>query len=198
MRIGILALQGAFEKHAEMARSLGHETILVRRKDDFESIDGLVLPGGESTVQLKLIVRFELEWSLMRFAVAGHPILATCAGLILAARTVTQPEQRSLGFVDVRVARNAWGRQIDSFEAMSDEGHPLVFIRAPRILEVGEKVDVLGRFRGEPVLIRQGNVTCATFHPELTNDPYVYRLAFRKSQANAVAQPKNDTHAPHA
>jgi len=184
MRIGILALQGAFEKHAEAARSLGHKAVLVRSKTDFEDLDGLILPGGESTVQLKLIERFDLEWSLTRFAAAGNPILATCAGLILVARAVVQPEQRSLGFIDVRVARNAWGRQIDSFEAVSDEGlHPLVFIRAPRILDVGENVEVLARFRAEPVLVREGNVTCATFHPELTNDPYVYRLAFQASRA---------------
>ncbi|WP_394821976.1 pyridoxal 5'-phosphate synthase glutaminase subunit PdxT [Pendulispora albinea] len=187
MRIGILALQGAFEKHAEVARSLGHEAVLVRSKADFEDLDGLILPGGESTVQLKLIDRFDLEWSLTRFAAAGKPILATCAGLILVARTVTQPEQRSFGFIDVHVARNAWGRQIDSFEAKADEGNlPLVFIRAPRILEVGEDVEVLARFRGEPVLVRQGNVTCATFHPELTNDPHVYRLAFRRSSAKGL------------
>ncbi|HWL84841.1 MAG TPA: pyridoxal 5'-phosphate synthase glutaminase subunit PdxT [Polyangiaceae bacterium] len=196
MRIGILALQGAFEKHAEAVRHIGHTPVLVRSKTDFEDLQGLILPGGESTVQLKLIARFDLEWSLVRFAVAGQPILATCAGLILAARSVCQPEQRSLGFVDLRVARNAWGRQIDSFEATSDEGHPLVFIRAPRILESGTQVEVLGRFRGEPVLVRQGNIVCATFHPELTNDPYVHRLAFRKNHANGLVFPHRES--PHA
>ena len=199
MRVGILALQGAFEKHAEAVRALGHTAVLVREGADFEDIGGLILPGGESTVQLKLIERFDLAWPLTRFAMAGRPILATCAGLILAARVVCQPEQRSFGLIDVRVARNAWGRQIDSFEAISDEGHPLVFIRAPRILEVGAQVEILGRFRGEPVLVRQGNIVCATFHPELTKDLHVHKLAFRSNVAsNANGFALGPAGAPHA
>jgi len=113
--------------------------------------------------------------ALRAFAECGKPILGTCAGLILLARHVRSPEQASLGLLDVSVARNAWGRQIYSFEARTDEQDlPLVFIRAPRILEVGPQVEVLARYGGEPVLVRQGQVTGATFHPELTGDERVH------------------------
>jgi len=177
-RVGILAVQGAFGCHASVVESLGHQAVLVRAKSDFEALDGLVLPGGESTVQRLLLRELALEGALSSLFRAGRPILATCAGLILLARRVSQPEQGSFGFVDVGVVRNAWGRQIESFEATSDEGRPLVFIRAPRLVDVGSRVEVLARFRGEPVLVREGNVTCATFHPELTDDPWVHRQAF--------------------
>jgi 5'-phosphate synthase pdxT subunit len=187
-RVGILALQGAFARHATVVGSLGHRTVLVRSRADFDALDGLVLPGGESTVQLKLLEELDLEAPLFALVRAGCPVLATCAGLILVARSVSQPEQRSFAFVDVGVARNAWGRQVDSFEATSDEGQPLVFIRAPRILGVGADVQVLDRFRGEPVLVRQGNITCATFHPELTHDAGVHRMVFGNRPLTAVCR----------
>jgi pyridoxal 5'-phosphate synthase pdxT subunit len=177
-RIGVLALQGAFARHAEAVAALGHAPVLVRAVEDLESLQGLILPGGESTVQLKLLERFKLEESLCEVVRSGYPVLATCAGLILAARHVSQPRQRGLGFIDVTVARNAWGRQVDSFEATSDEGRALVLIRAPRIVELGADVDVLDRLGGEPVLVRQANVTGATFHPELTRDLQVHRQVF--------------------
>ncbi len=178
--IGVLALQGAFARHAEVLGALGHRVSLVRAPRDLEGLDGLVLPGGESTVQLELLTRLSLAAPLRAFVESQRPLLATCAGLILVARTVTQPVQASFGFVDVDVARNAWGRQLDSFEARSDENDPLalVFIRAPRIERVGPAVEVLARFRDEPVLVRERNVTCATFHPELTADARVHARAF--------------------
>ena len=179
-RIGVLALQGGFAAHARRVEEVGLTAFEARTAEDVERSDGLILPGGESSAQLLLIERFGLEPAICAFAESGRPMLATCAGLILIARGVTSPEQRSFGLIDVDVARNAYGRQKDSFEATADgqEDLPLVFIRAPRILRVGEGVRVLATLAGEPILVRQGNVTAATFHPELTGDARVHRAVF--------------------
>jgi 5'-phosphate synthase pdxT subunit len=174
--IGVLALQGGFAAHGKALRDIGCDVREVRTPRDLEGIDGLVLPGGESTTMLRLLG--ELEPALDDFVRAGHPVLATCAGLILAAKTVTDPEQRSFGWIDVAVARNAWGRQVDSFSATDDAGAPLVFIRAPRITEQGRDVEVLATFAGEPILVRQGHLYGATFHPELTADRSLHRRVF--------------------
>jgi pyridoxal 5'-phosphate synthase pdxT subunit len=174
--IGVLAVQGAFALHARAVERLGYRSLLVRDPADFDRLDGLILPGGESTVQLDMIGRLGLEAPLSR-ALGRLPVLATCAGLILVARAV-DGGQRSFGFVDVTVARNAWGRQVDSFEATSDGGRSLVFIRAPRISNPGARVDVLDTLTGEPVLVRDGRITCATFHPELTASLDIHRSAF--------------------
>ena len=176
VRIGVLALQGAFALHASAIERLGYASVLVRSSSELDRIDGLVLPGGESTVQLELAQRLGLDEALRR-ALARVPVLATCAGLILAARAVTGG-QRSYGALDVVVERNAWGRQLDSFEAASDRGRALVFVRAPRIAEVGPAASVLDTYAGEPVLVRSGRVTGATFHPELTDDLEIHRTAF--------------------
>jgi 5'-phosphate synthase pdxT subunit len=184
VRIGVLALQGDFSAHARALEALGHEVRLARRPADLDCVEGLVLPGGESTTQLRLLASSQLRAPIVRLIRDGAPVLATCAGLILVARTVTDPAQESLGLLDVAVARNAWGRQLDSFEATSDrEGLPLVFIRAPRIESVGEGVEVLDTFRGEPILVRQGNLVGATFHPELTGDAAVARRVFEATAA---------------
>lgn len=190
-RVGVLALQGAFARHAELLAELGHEPCLVRDATAFAQLDGLVLPGGESSVQLELCARLGMEAPLGELARAGRPILATCAGLILIAGHVEHPAQRSFGWLDVDVARNAYGRQLDSFESVSDEPPwllgapaeadaplPLVFIRAPRITRIGAGVQVLARHRGEPVLVRERNITAASFHPELTADLRVHRAVF--------------------
>lgn len=182
-RVGVLALQGAFERHAEVLRALGHDVALVRAAADLDGLDGVILPGGESTVQLQLIARFGLHRPLRAFIESGRPVLATCAGLILLARTVQSPEQSSFALLDVAVARNAWGRQLDSFEAESDatpsrRARPLVFIRAPRITHAGAGVEILASFRGEPVLVRERNITAATFHPELTGDSSLHAEVF--------------------
>jgi len=197
--LGVLALQGAFARHAELLVERGHRVRLVRDARDFDDLGGLVLPGGESTVQLDLIGRLGLEAKLTELVRSGRPVLATCAGMILLARHVTHPAQRSFGLLDVDVVRNAYGRQLDSFEATSDEAWPgaaavspsgrepkrhepsplpLVFIRAPRIERMDARVEVLARHRGEPVLVRQGNITAATFHPELTADARVHDAVF--------------------
>jgi 5'-phosphate synthase pdxT subunit len=178
-RIGILALQGGFAAHGEALARLGHDAFPLRDAADLDAADGLVLPGGESSAQLTLLARFALEEPLARLARAGKPVLATCAGLILIAHHVSSPEQRSFDWIDVDVIRNAYGRQRDSFEATDDGGKlPLVFIRAPRIARAGSGVEVLATLGGEPILVRQGNVVGATFHPELTPDETVHRLAF--------------------
>lgn len=180
-RVGVLALQGAFAAHARALARLGHEAVLVRRPADLDGVDGLVWPGGESTTQLRLLERLGLAPALERLRQGGVPVLATCAGLILLARRVTGPEQPSLGWLDVDVARNAWGRQVESFEAAADpprDDLPLVLIRAPRITAAGAGVEVLATYAGEPVLVRQGAVTGATFHPELTDRLDVHREVF--------------------
>jgi len=179
--IGVLALQGGFEAHGRALAAAGFAARAVRTAQDLRGLGGLVLPGGESTTQLRLLARHGLEGALGAFVASGAPVLATCAGLILAAAEVEAPAQRSYGFLDVTVARNAWGRQLDSFEAVADDGAtPLVFIRAPRIRRVGPGVEVLASLDGEPVMVRQGRVTGATFHPELAPDAVgeVHRQVF--------------------
>jgi 5'-phosphate synthase pdxT subunit len=172
-------LQGAYAAHARPLSELGHASFEVRAPADLDRADGLILPGGESSVQLALIDRFGLETPLVMFARSGRPILAVCAGLIVAARSVTSPVQRSLGFIDIGVIRNAYGLQRESFEAISDDGAlPLIFIRAPRITHVGAGVEVLATLGGEPILAREAHVTAATFHPELTRNLHVHRSAF--------------------
>jgi 5'-phosphate synthase pdxT subunit len=186
-RVGVLALQGGFAPHLQALQEAGLEACEVRSKEELEGVEGMVLPGGESTAQKRLLERHGLWSALAAFGASGRPILATCAGLILAARQV-RPAQTSFGWLDVAVDRNAYGRQLDSFEDLADGGEPLVFIRAPRILSVGEGVEVLVRWRGEPVLVRGGAVVGATFHPELTRDRRVHRLAFSSLLQGRQAQ----------
>jgi pyridoxal 5'-phosphate synthase pdxT subunit len=185
--IGVLALQGGFEAHAIALREIGHEVRWVRTREDLDCVDGLVLPGGESTVQWKLLENGMLIEAIRAFATSARPILATCAGLILAARAIVSSNgqaasaasQSTLGIVDVDVARNAYGRQLDSFEGHDDAGElELVFIRAPRITRVGSDVRILATLSKEPILVREGAIVAAAFHPELTGDRALHRLAF--------------------
>ena len=177
--VGVLALQGGFGAHELAIEAAGAVARPVRKIEDFVGLDGLVLPGGERTVQLRLLERHGLVGALSLLVSSGAPLLATCAGLILVAKTVERPLQASFGFLDVTVARNAWGRQIDSFEATADDGESaLVFIRAPRILATGPGVEVLTRLSGEPVMVRQNNVFGATFHPELAPGSRVHAQVF--------------------
>jgi len=180
--IGILALQGDYAAHAAAIERLGASPRLVRTPADLAAVAGLILPGGESTTMLRLLEREGLEDAVREFT-ARYPTFGTCAGVILLACGVTDPKQRSFGVLDVDVTRNAYGRQLDSFvgEIASAElgpGIEGVFIRAPRISRVGPQVTVLGRLAatGEPVLVAQGHLLGATFHPELTADPRVHRL----------------------
>ena len=178
--VGVLALQGSFGRHRRMLEAAGASVRDVRAPRDLDGLAGLVLPGGESTAMLKLMEREGLEVAIGRFHEEGGALFGTCAGLILLAGRVTGPEQRSLGLLDVEVERNAFGRQIDSFETDLDwtedeRGIRGVFIRAPRIRRLENGVRVLSRLDGEPVLVREGRVLAATFHPELTDDARLHR-----------------------
>ena len=187
-RIGVLALQGGYASHGAALEDLGLQAVEIREAQQLDTVDGLILPGGESTTHLKLIDRFKLEQPLGDFVRSGRPILATCAGLILAARHVSDPEQKSFGWLDISVARNGWGRQVHSFEGHADpestrahfgpEPVPLLFIRAPRLVEIDANVDVIARYNGEPIMVKQGNVFGASFHPELTDDRRIHELVF--------------------
>lgn len=189
MRIGILALQGDFIEHANIIRRLGAEPVEVRKPEELEGLDGLIIPGGESTTFGKLASTFGLVDPLRQFCSAGKPVWGTCAGMIFLARDVGRP-QPVLGVMDVRVRRNAFGRQTESFEqdlsvpALSQverNGNPDlpfhgVFIRAPLIEEVGKAVEVLARLEdGTAVAARQGNLLATSFHPELTSDTRFHR-----------------------
>lgn len=179
-RIGVLAIQGDYAAHAEALRDAGAEPVEVRNPDELDGIDGLILPGGESTTVLKFLERRNFFESLKDFA-GRRPVFGTCAGCILLAKEVRHPGQRSLGALDAVVERNAYGRQIDSSiltAPTSLPGDPLemVFIRAPRIVQIGPGVEVLATRDGFPVLVRQGKLMAATFHPELSSDRRVHRL----------------------
>jgi 5'-phosphate synthase pdxT subunit len=174
LQIGVLALQGAYAKHAEVLQALGAEPHLVRRPDQLENLDGLVIPGGESTTFLKHLER-DGFFDVLHTFVRQTPTFGTCAGAILLAGRVENPAQRSLAAMDITVERNAYGRQIDSAVLTAETSLPggpleMVFIRAPRIAQTGPAVEVLARRDGFPVLVRQGHLLAATFHPELSAD----------------------------
>jgi pyridoxal 5'-phosphate synthase pdxT subunit len=178
-RIGVLALQGGYAAHERTLAGNGQEPVEVRYAEQLPGLDGLILPGGESSTNILLMERFGLWEPLDAFVRSGKPVLATCAGFILAAREVTNPGQKSFGWIDVTLSRNSWGRQVESFNATADDGAtPMLFIRAPRVVRVGEEVEVLLTYNGEPVMVRQGNVVGATFHPELTGSREVHRRVF--------------------
>jgi 5'-phosphate synthase pdxT subunit len=183
-KIGVLALQGDFEKHEKALARAGAEPVEIRSAADLDQVDGLVIPGGESTTMLKLLEQEKMLEPLRDFG-ARRPIFGTCAGAILLASEVLNPHQRSLGLLDIDVERNAYGRQLDSRIArLNPEGLEgdleAVFIRAPIIRRVGDRVKVLARYQGDPVLVEQGRHLVATFHPELTDDPRVHRLFLEK------------------
>jgi 5'-phosphate synthase pdxT subunit len=193
MKIGVLAIQGDFAAHARALARLGVDVIEVRRGDELLNIDGLIVPGGESTTMLKFLEGENLAPSIKRMARAGHPIFGTCAGAILLAREAVNPAQPSLGLIDITVERNAFGRQVDSFigeVAAALEGGKMeaVFIRAPRIRRVGADVEVIATLDGEPVFVREGNILAATFHPELTADPRAHLLFLSLCQSRRDAK----------
>jgi 5'-phosphate synthase pdxT subunit len=177
--IGVLALQGDYASHAQALEDAGAQPKMVRTKEELAQVDGLIIPGGESTAFLKLLEREALFAPLLKFT-ETQPTFGTCAGCILLAKQVLQPAQQSLGVLAATVERNAYGRQIDSdiqTAATSLPGGPLemVFIRAPRIASVGDRVKVLAERDGDPVLIRDKNILAATFHPELSQDRRVHK-----------------------
>lgn len=178
-RIGVLAIQGDFAAHAEALRESGADAVLVRKPAELAEVEGLVIPGGESTTFLRFLERDGFLGALQSF-VQSKPTFGTCAGCILLAKEVRNPSQASLGVLDIAVERNAYGRQIDSLiETVPTalEGGPLelVYIRAPRIVRSGESVQVLAEREGFPVLVEQDHLMAATFHPELSSDRRVHR-----------------------
>ncbi len=198
--VGLLTLQGDYDKHRRAFAALGRETLGVRRPGELDQVSCLVIPGGESTTLTRLLDRVGLREPLCAFA-ADHPVMGTCAGLIMMA-TGTADEKRDdygvepLGLLDCTVLRNGYGRQIDSFTApvnldvLDDEAamFPAVFIRAPRIVKVGDGVDVVARYGDEPVAIRQGHLLGLTFHPELTTDLRIHRAFLKMVDDNGLSR----------
>jgi 5'-phosphate synthase pdxT subunit len=179
-RIGVLAIQGNYASHAQALAEAGAAPVEVRKPEQLASLDALVLPGGESTTMLKFLEKHRFFEVLQEFC-RTRPVFGTCAGVILLAREVLNPAQRSMGILDAIVERNAYGRQIDSVIVTAETSLPggpleMVFIRSPRISQIGLGVEVLATRDGFPVLIRQGRILAATFHPELTHDRRVHRL----------------------
>ena len=190
MKVGILALQGAFREHREVLDALGVDTVEVRVPEQLDALDALILPGGESTTMSRLLDTSGLRAPLGERLAEGLPVLGTCAGMILLAIDVTdgRPDQQGFGLIDVSVRRNAYGRQLASFEAPLAVGglaggpFPGVFIRAPRIERAGAGVEVLAEHDGHPVLARHGAAVVASFHPELSGDLRLHEWFLRESE----------------
>ena len=179
-RIGVLAIQGAYAAHAAALAEAGANPCEVRLPEELATVDGLVMPGGESTTMLRFLEKRGFFEALQEFCLS-KPVFGTCAGTILLAREVRNPPQRSLGILDAVVERNAYGRQVDSAILTAETSLPggpleMVFIRAPRIASVGQAVETLARREDFPTLVRQGSVLAATFHPELSRDRRVHKL----------------------
>jgi 5'-phosphate synthase pdxT subunit len=183
MRVGVLAIQGDFREHLDMLAAIGVEGVDVRLPRDLEGVDGLILPGGESTTMRRLIQRWELRQPILDLAASGAPLFGTCAGMIVLARRIDGEEEPVLPLLDVTVERNAFGRQLDSFETglpvpiLGDRPVHAVFIRAPVIGDVGPAVDVLARLDdGRVVAVRERNIVATAFHPELAGETRFHRL----------------------
>ncbi len=180
MKIGILAVQGDFAAHAAMLASMGIDSVEVRTCEDLAGCDGLILPGGESTTQLQFLQEEGLYDAIKKFAAEGKAILGTCAGAILLATEVKNPQQESLGLLDMTVLRNAYGRQVHSDvvsgpSKLKSEPMEMVFIRGPIFERVGPGIEVLAEYAGKPALVQKGQILAAAFHPELTNDTTVHQ-----------------------
>lgn len=183
MRVGVLALQGDFREHLAAARKCGHDAVAVRRESELAEIDCLILPGGESTTIIHLAQAFEIYEPLKRAIAQGLPVYGSCAGMILLAEKVIDgtPDQKTLGGLEITVRRNAFGRQVESFESELDflgEKINAVFIRAPWVEESSKNVEILATAAGHPVAVRQGKILATSFHPELTDELSVHRYFF--------------------
>lgn len=187
MKIGVLALQGGFELHENRIRDLGCTPVQIKKKEELPQINGLIIPGGESTTLLKLCDQ-EFRSGITEFVKKGLPLFTTCAGTILIAKKVSNPPQESLNLIDIEVERNAYGRQVDSFitknivcnKDFSSQAFEVVFIRAPKISYVGQNVNVLISLNNDPILVEFKNIMAATFHPELNDDSYLVHDYFLK------------------
>ena len=193
MTVGVLAIQGDFDAHRRRLEQLGATVVLVKKPEQLDQVDALVIPGGESTTFLKFLEQQGFKDKLRDF-VRAKPTFGTCAGAILLANEVLNPEQESLRAIDIAVRRNAYGRQVDSFIAESattlgDSPLEMVFIRAPRIERVGPGVEVLARQANDPVLVRQGKVLVATFHPELSEDKRVHEAFLDMAKNGTPSHP---------
>ncbi|MFS0883113.1 pyridoxal 5'-phosphate synthase glutaminase subunit PdxT [Metabacillus niabensis] len=181
LKIGVLGLQGAVREHIQSIEACGAEGIVIKQVNQLEEVDGLIIPGGESTTMRRLIDKYDFMDPLKEFAAAGKPMFGTCAGLILLAKNLVGYNESHLGLLDVTVERNSFGRQKDSFEAgltITGVGENFVgvFIRAPHIVEVGEDVEILSKHNGRIVAARQGQFLGCSFHPELTDDHRMTQL----------------------
>ncbi len=189
VKVGVLALQGDFREHMEILEKIGAFPFEVRLKRELEKAEAIIIPGGESTTILTLMKENSLFDGVRNLCLEGMPCFGTCSGIILLSKESSEMED-TLGLVNIRVRRNAYGRQRESFEedvelSWSDEPFPGVFIRAPRIEKVGEGVEILGRIKDEPVLVRQGNIMGATFHPELTEDTRIHKYFLTEVRGDA-------------
>jgi 5'-phosphate synthase pdxT subunit len=180
-RVGVLALQGDFEEHCAALQNAGAQAVAVKRREQLDGLDGLVVPGGESTTVMKLLARFDMEAPIVQMVRGGLPLWGTCMGLIVAARDVADLDQPTLGLLDVTVRRNAFGRQNASAEvpldvpALGARPFPAIFIRAPWIERVGSRVELLASRDGHGVMVREGRILGTSFHPELSGDERVHR-----------------------
>lgn len=181
MKIGVLALQGAFLDHMKVLARCGCEAVQIKLPDQLDEIDGLIIPGGESTTIGKLMMEFNFKEAINAKINEGMPVFGTCAGMILLAKNIYEREQPNLGVLDVTVKRNAFGRQVDSFEApvtigeIGDSPFLAVFIRAPYFMDVNPNVNILAEYEGKIVMVRQDNLLACAFHPELTQDNRVHQ-----------------------
>lgn len=188
--IGVLDLQGAVREHIAVLERLGVDARRVRLPEELNDLDGLIIPGGESTTVGKLMERYGLDTAIKRRTEEGMAVFGTCMGLIVMAQRIEDSDQQRLGLMDILVRRNAFGRQVDSFEAgidipsLGDEAVPAVFIRAPIVLEAGPDVEVLGEWDGLPVAVKQGQFLGAAFHPELTDDTRFHNLFIDMARAS--------------
>jgi 5'-phosphate synthase pdxT subunit len=194
VRIGVLAVQGAFQEHIDVLRQIGVDAVAVRLPSDLDELSGLIIPGGESTAMRKLIDRWQLREPILGLAQKGTPIFGTCAGMILLSNDISDGDAPVFPLLDISVKRNAFGRQLDSFESdlnvpvLGDKPVHAVFIRAPVVERVGEDVDVLARLEdGRVVAVRKGNVVATAFHPELSGETRFHRLV--ATMAAAFAEP---------
>ena len=193
MKVGVLAVQGDFAEHIAVLKRLGVDAAEVRLPRDLDGVEALIMPGGESTTFSYLMDLYDLKGPIKKMAGMGVPIWGTCAGMIMMARELTDKEPTPMGLMDILVTRNAFGRQIDSFEAdleiknLGDEAFRAIFIRAPVILDVGQGVDILAHLPdGRPVAVRQGNLLATAFHPELSPDTRLHQYFLNLKQACPV------------
>ncbi|PLV59197.1 pyridoxal 5'-phosphate synthase glutaminase subunit PdxT [Thermotoga sp. KOL6] len=181
MKIGVLGIQGDVREHVEALHKLGVETLIIKLSEQLEIVDGIILPGGESTTMIRILKEMGMDGKLREKIKDGMPVFATCAGVILLAKHINNYQQEKLDVMNITVERNAYGRQVESFEtfleipAIGKDPFRAIFIRAPKIVEVGEDVEILARHEEDPVLVREGKMLASTFHPELTDDLRLHR-----------------------